>query len=337
MEELSRWDVYPVVPPDEKRNRRLERKMADTDIRQTAERIAERFSQHGDVSVDDVEERLETLVNEYKVPIDEAQRSVTSHFAKETGVSRDELGSGGSELASVGEITTPEEWLTVEVKVVELWEPSSDSIGQTGLVGDETGTIKFTAWDKSDVPTLEEGETYHLENVVTDEFQGRMSIKLNSSTEVEEIDSEIEVGDNEIEVKGALVDIQSGSGLIKRCPKDDCTRVLQNGRCSEHGEVEGEFDMRIKGVLDDGTDTYDVLLDRESTEKVTGITMEEAKEDAMDALDTSVVTDQMKSLLVGRYFRVVGPRVGRYVLADEVEEVDETPDADALLMEARSA
>ncbi len=311
--------------------------MADTDISQTAESIAERFSEHGEVSVEDVKERLETLVNEYKVPMDEAQRSVTSHFAKETGVSRDELGSGGSELASVGEITTPEEWLTVEVKVVDLWEPSSDSIAQTGLVGDETGTVKFTAWAKSDVPTLEEGETYRLENVVTDEFQGRMSVKLNSSTEVENTDKDIEVGDNEVEVEGALVAIQSGSGLIKRCPEEDCTRVLQNGRCSEHGEVEGEFDMRVKGVLDDGTETYDVLLDREATERVTGIEMEEAKQDAMDALDTSVVTDQMKSLLVGRYFRVEGPRVGRYVLADEVEEIDETPDADALLMEARSA
>jgi replication factor A1 len=311
--------------------------MTDTDIRQTAEQIAERFSEQAEVSVDEVEERLENLVEEYKVPIDEARRSVTSHFAKETGVSRDELGGEGSENASVAEIDAPEEWLTVEVKVVELWEPSSESIAQTGLVGDETGTVKFTSWAKSEVPTLEEGATYRLENVVTDEFQGRMSIKLNSSTEVEEIDADIEVGDDEVEVEGALVAIQSGSGLIKRCPEDDCTRVLQNGRCSEHGEVEGEFDMRVKGVLDDGNETYDVLLDREATERVTGIAMEEAKQEAMDALDTSVVTDRIESLLVGRYFRVKGPRIGRYVLADEVEEVDEKPDADALLMEARSA
>jgi replication factor A1 len=325
------------LPPNEKTNRRLERKMTDTDIRQIAEQIAERFSEHEELSVDDVEERLETLVEEYKVPMEEARRSVTSHFAKETGVSRDELGGEGSEKASVAELDTPEEWVDVDVKVAELWEPSSESIGQTGLVGDETGTIKFTAWEKSEVPTLEEGSTYRLENVVTDEFQGRMSIKLNSSTEVNEIDAHIEVGDQEIDVEGALVAIQSGSGLVKRCPEEDCTRVLQNGRCSEHGEVEGEFDMRVKGVLDNGNETYDILLDREATERVTGIEMEEAKQEAMDALDTSVVTDRMKSLLVGRYFRVEGPQIGRYVLADEVEEIDETPDADALLMEARSA
>jgi len=311
--------------------------MTETDIRQTAEQIAERFSEHADVSVDDVEERLGNLVNEYKVPMEEARRSVTSHFAKETGVSREELGGEGSENAEVAEINTPEEWLTLEAKVVELWEPSSDSIAQTGLVGDETGTVKFTAWAKSDVPTLEEGATYRLENVVTDEFQGRMSVKLNSSTDVEETDTEIEVGDDEVEVEGALVAVQSGSGLVKRCPEEDCTRVLQNGRCSEHGDVEGEFDMRVKGVLDDGKETYDVLLDREATERVTGIEMEEAKQEAMDALDTSVVTDRIKSLLVGRYFGVEGPRVGRYVLADDVGELDETPDADALLMEARSA
>jgi len=306
------------------------------DIEQTAERIADRFSDHGDVSVDEVEERLENLVNEYKVPIEEAERSVTNHFAKETGVSRDELGGGGSSSVSVAEIDTPDEWVDLEVKVVELWDPTSDSVAQTGLVGDETGTVKFTAWAKSDVQELEEGETYRLSNVVTDEFQGRMGVNLNSSTEVEEIDAEIEVGDQELEVEGALVAIQSGSGLIKRCPEEDCTRVLQNGRCSEHGDVEGEFDMRVKAVVDDGNEVHDVLLDREATERVTGIEMEEAKEEAMDALDTSVVTDRIKSLLVGRYFRASGPRVGRYILADEVGEIDDEIDADALLMKARS-
>jgi len=306
------------------------------DIEQTAERIANRFSDHAEVSVEEVEERLDSLINEYKVPMEEAQRSVTNHFAKETGVSRDELGSGGSSSVSVAEIDTPDEWVDIGVKVVELWDATSEAVGQTGLVGDETGTVKFTSWEKSDVQKLQEGETYRLSNVVTDEFQGRMGVNLNSSTEVNEIDTEIEVGDQEIEVEGALVAIQSGSGLIKRCPEEDCTRVLQNGRCSEHGDVEGEFDMRIKAVIDDGNEVYDVLLDRQETESVTSIEMEEAKQDAMDALDTSVVTDRIKSLLVGRYFRASGPRVGRYILADEIKETEEEIDADALLMKARS-
>ena len=143
------------------------------------------------------------------------------------------------------------------------------------------------------------------------------------------------VGADESEFEGALVDIQRGSGLIKRCPEDDCTRVLQNGRCSEHGEVEGEFDLRIKGVLDDGETVQEVIFDQEMTEELTGITLEEAKERAMDALDTSVVAEDMRSEVLGTYYRVRGPTFGRYVLVNEFEELGPV-DAEAALVEARS-
>ncbi len=308
------------------------------DIRQTAEEIHERFSDHGDVDLEDVESRLENLVDEYKVPIDEARRSVENQLSDEVGVERGGgSGGGGSEFGDIAELDSPDEWTNLRAKVVELWDSDSDAVAQSGLIGDDTGRIKFTSWAKSDLPPLEEGRSYELENVVTDEFQSRIGVNLNSSTEITEIDEEIDVGSGDIEVSGAFVDVQSGSGLIKRCPEDDCTRVLQNGRCSEHGEVEGEFDLRVKGVIDDGEKVHDVLLDRERTEEVTGITMEEAKQESMDALDTSVVTDQIEEKLIGRYYRVKGPRIGRYVLVDEMEDATEPDvDLDDLLMEARS-
>ncbi len=166
-------------------------------------------------------------------------------------------------------------------------------------------------------------------NVVTDEYQGNFSVKLNRTTSIEELDEEIEVGDDSVEAEGALVDIQSGSGLIKRCPEDGCTRVLQNGRCNEHGNVEGEFDLRIKGVLDDGEDVTEVIFDEDVTEELTGIALEEPKEMAMDALDTTVVADEMRQELLGRYYRVRGPTFGRYVLADEQDRLTGAVDADA--------
>ncbi|WP_255168981.1 replication factor A [Natrononativus amylolyticus] len=307
-----------------------------SDVRQHADDIHGQFSDHLDVSIDDVEERLRTLVDEYKVPIDEARRSVTNHYLEEAGLEREDIARGGSEAAQVEEIDEPEQWVDLTAKVIELWEPRSDSIAQVGLLGDPTGTIKFTKWAKSDLPSLEEGGVYDLRNVVTDEYQGRYSVKLNSTTVIEELDEEIEVGDDTSEIEGALVDMQSGSGLIKRCPKEDCTRVLQNGRCSEHGEVEGEFDLRIKGVVDDGIDAHEVIFDAEATEGLTGISLEEAKDMAMDALDTTVVADEIRDAVVGTYYRIEGPTFGRYVLADEVEELHGPVDAEELLIKARS-
>ena len=306
-----------------------------SELRQEAEAIAEQFSDHLDVDADEVEERLENLVNEYRVPVDEARRSVTNGYLEDAGMERDELGRGGSESVLVDEIDEDEQWVDLRVELVDLWEPRSDSISQVGLLGDESGTIKFVAFETSDLPELTEGRAYDLSNVVTDEYEGSYSVKLNRTTQITEIDEEIEVGDNADTVEGALVDIQSGSGLIKRCPEDDCTRVLQNGRCSEHGQVEGEFDLRIKGVLDDGETVTEVIFDREATEELTGMGLEAAKDMAMDALDTTVVAEEMADDVLGRYYRVTGPTFGRYVLVDEMEDPGRV-DVESALIEARS-
>ena len=311
--------------------------MTETDLRTHAEDIHEQFSDRLDITVEEVHDRLETLVDEYKVPTSEARRSVTNTYLDEAGIERDDLsGGGGNEQKDVADIDSPEEWVDVTVKVVDLWDATSDAVAQVGLLGDETGTVKFTKWSKSELPSLDEGQVYSLRNVVTDEYQGRFSVKLNRTTTIEARDEDIEVGDDEAEIEGALVDIQSGSGLIKRCPDEDCTRVLQNGRCSEHGEVEGEFDLRIKGVVDDGEDVHEVIFDRDATEELTGISLDKAQEMAMDALDTSVVADEMHEKILGRYYRVVGPTLGRYVLANEFEELREPADPDAVLIKARS-
>ena len=308
-----------------------------SDVRQHADDIHEQFSDHlEDVSVEDVEERLTTLVDEYKVPIDEARRSVTNHYLEEAGLEREDISSGDSEKANVEDVDEPEEWIDLTAKVIELWDPRSDSVAQVGLLGDPTGTIKFTKWAKSDLPALEEGGVYELRNVVTDQYQGRYSVKLNSTTVIEELDDDLEVGNDTSEIEGALVDMQSGSGLIKRCPEEDCTRVLQNGRCNEHGEGEGEFDLRIKAVVDDGIDAHEVIFDKDATEDLTGLSLEEAKDMAMDALDTTVVADEIRDDIVGTYYRIEGPTFGRYVLADDVEELDGLVDAEELLIKARS-
>ncbi|MBP1922557.1 replication factor A1 [Halorubrum alkaliphilum] len=306
-----------------------------SELRQEAEAIAEQFSDHLDVGPDEIEERLENLVNEYRVPLDEARRSVTNSYLDDAGMERDELGRGGSERVQVNDIDEDEQWVDLRVELVDLWEPRSDSIAQVGLLGDESGTIKFVAFETSDLPELEEGQAYELTNVVTDEYEGSYSVKLNRTTGITAIDEEIEVGDNADTVEGALVDIQSGSGLIKRCPEEDCTRVLQNGRCSEHGQVEGEFDLRIKAVLDDGETVTEVIFDREATEDLTGMGLEEAKDMAMDALDTTVVAEEMAEDVLGRYYRVTGPTFGRYVLVDEME-VPGAVDVESALIKARS-
>lgn len=300
--------------------------------------ISEILSEHDvDVSDDDIAKRFTELVDEYSVPIPEAKRSVLRHYADKHDVTIESVsssggggGGGGSDLVDIETIDTDDVWVAVEVTVLQLWGDNPDSIRQAGLVGDETGRIKFTSWESSDLDLLEEGKSYRLENVVTDSYQGRMSIQLNSSTDIEELDEDIEAEDNSVERSGAMVAVQSGSGLIKRCPEDDCTRVLNDGRCTEHGEVDGEFDLRIKAVLDDGAEIQRVLFDRDATEEFTDLTLESAKEKAKEALDTSVVQDEIEDEYVGFYYDVEGPIVGQNLLVREASRAGE-PDLESVL------
>ena len=237
----------------------------------------------------------------------------------ETDVEARSAGRASAEPVKVVEINEQGRWVDLEVKVAQLWETNSESISQSGLVGDETGTIKFVKWAKAELPDLEDGRSYKLSNLVTDEFQGRFSVKLNKTSRIDPLDCDIAIGSVAAEFSGALVDLQKGSGLIKRCPV--CKRSLAKGVCTEHGKVDGTYDLRIKAVLDDGRRVQDVLINRETTERLVDITLEQAKQMAMEALDHEVVRSMIEGKMMGRYYTVTGPRVDRYLLVESINEM----------------
>ncbi|MBN1323053.1 MAG: replication protein A [Methanotrichaceae archaeon] len=228
-----------------------------------------------------------------------------------------------AQQVTVDSISQPGIWVDIKAKVVQLWEPNNESISQIGLIGDETGVMKFVKWAKADLPDLAEGKSYRFRNLVTDEFQGRFSVKMNRTSQIEESTEEIEVGSQAAQFAGAIVDIQKGSGLIKRCPI--CRRSLAKGLCGEHGKVDGLYDLRIKAAMDDGLSVQDVLINRETTESLIGLSLDEAKQMAMEALDHEVIRSLIEERLVGRYYKVEGPRIDRYIL---VETIDVMPPLD---------
>ena len=301
--------------------------VSEADLTEAATSLIEQFPNDASAdlpSVDEVASRLDQMTNQYKVPLDEARRAATNHYRDVLGLEYGDLDHPGQSAGDVtlDSINQDEQWVDVTVKVVELWDPTHDSIDQVGLIGDESGRLKFTKWAKAELPAVEEGGVYRFSNVITSEYKGRYSINLNSRSNIESIEGDIEVGSDveDIELSAPMVAIQSGSGLIKRCSEEDCTRVLQDGRCAEHGKVDGEFDLRIKAVFDDGERVQYVIFNREATEAIADITLDGAIDQAMDALDTSVVENDLIDALVGRYYHVQGPIVGRYLLVNEAEQ-----------------
>jgi replication factor A1 len=296
-------------------------------VKEIAKEIRKKFSELGaDVPQKEIESKLDLLVNQYKVPEEEARRTVFNQYVRDLKLHR--TSSGDSPLTKVKDITSDGRWISMKARVVQLWENEKPSISQIGLLGDETGTIKFVVWTKSDLPLLEEGKSYIFNNLVTDSWQGRFSVKMNKTTTIVPTE-DVEVASSDSSITGAIVDVQSGSGLVKRCP--ECNRILIKGACVDHGKQEGEYDLRVKAVIDDGRTAQDIILNQEMTYKVTGIDVKVAKKMAMDAVDPAVVLDEIKRILLGKYFTVKGPVLGsRYLLVKDMQRSGAQLDQDAV-------
>jgi replication factor A1 len=270
----------------------------------------------------EIEKRLDIMAK-FSVTGMDAVRSVVNYFLKEFGLgAMKSFTQGTAEDSTIADARTKGKWVNLKVQVARLFESENEKISQSGIIGDETGSISFVAWEKSKLPEMEQGKSYEIKNAIIDEYNGRFSAKLNKTTEILEIDEEITAVQPEVSFQGAVVGVQGGSGLIKRCPI--CKRALAKGVCpNDHGKVEGTYDLRIKAVVDNGTKAQEILIKRELTEKILGMTLDEARDMAMEALDTSIVATVATNKLVGKYVNVTGVDMGRTIFASSFEFMGE--------------
>ena len=223
---------------------------------------------------------------------------------------------------------------SVRAKVIQNWEVSHDRMLQTGLLGDETGTIKFVIWKEEGKDKLELDAVYNIFYATVDEYNGRLSLALNTAMYISD-EGDIEVGRNETEIQGALVHIAPGSGLIKRCPVEGCNRTLsRQNYCPVH-EIQPEFryDLRLKGVLDDGIRAKNVLMQREVVERLAGITLEEAVGIAeTNPLGMDEIFYRIRNAVLGRYYTCSGNEFGGRLLVDSCTPATFKPEELASLL-----
>ncbi len=229
---------------------------------------------------------------------------------------------------------------SVRAKVMQEWEPSHERMLQSGVLGDETGTIKFVIWKEPGKERLAVGSVYTIWYTAVDEFNGRLSLNLSTATCMRE-DGDIPVSGGDAEIRGVIVHIAPGSGLIKRCPVEGCNRALsRQNYCPVH-EIQPKFtyDLRIKGWLDDGKRTYNLLLQRDVVESLTGMNLEAAKQLAENnPLGMDEVFLQMREKVLGRYVLCKGREIDNRLLARSCERIAmETTDLTALLNRAGGA
>ena len=238
----------------------------------------------------------------------------------------------------------------VEVRVLDVEERTIDGRdGETeildGVVADGSARLPLTDWDPHS--EVREGESVRLEDVYVREFRGVPGVNVTAFSTVTPLDRDVDVSEGaprmsvgealdtggiyDVAATGSVVAVRDGSGLIERCP--ECGRVVQNDQCRTHGPVDGEDDLRVKAVVDDGTGTVTAVLDRELTEDVYGGDLADALSAARDAMDRSVVADDIREAIVGREVRVRGhlsiDEYGANLDASEFAETTDEPAARA--------
>lgn len=279
-----------------------------------------------DVTVDEIESYFERY-EDYPIPLENARDSVLDALAEDKGVDQSDLISAGADEIKIDEINSDGQFRTVTGTVSEIMdeEDTHDTASQQGFIHDDTGSIRFTAWEKSEVPGLSEGATYKLKNVATSEYNdgNSHSISLNSNTEVEIVDGKTFEEPERPSYSGIIVKLyQDKCGLVKRCTVDGCNRLFENGRCPEHPDADGEFDLTIRGVIDDGESPRRFSMNREEVEDLTGITLDEAIDLAQENIgQDNIVRERFADELLHNFYEFSGWKTSRGTFI--VEEVDD--------------
>lgn len=196
----------------------------------------------------------------------------------------------------------------IRAKMVQDWETNHERMLQSGIVGDETGTIRFVTWQDPQAERLKPDMVYRIYWAAVDEYNGQLSLTLSDAALIEE-PGDIEVKSESQEVTGALVHISPGSGLIRRCPVEGCGRVLSRQNFCQVHEFQPEYtyDLRIKGWIDNGRQTWDTIIGCEAVLHLTGLSIDQAKEMAENnPLGPETVFYHIYEMLLGRYFRCTG-------------------------------
>lgn len=307
-----------------------------------ANELHDAYADDIDLSKSEIVSDFEELIDVYRVPPDEAKRSLERNYADRAGQDLQDANTDSS-LGTLADVDGEGEWATVEVTFLEEHETNHENMVRAGILGDESGTMEFTMWDPDahDSSELTVGESYHIDSVVGDEYAGQVSAKIVSTSDITPLDESIDVTHQRTRdetIQGTVSHIATDrSGLIQRCSNDNCSRLVPSGQCPDHGAIENpEHDVRIAGRLDTGDTTHSVIFDADLTESLTGVDVDESMSIAKANLSTdNPVARQFHDDVIGRDFVLSGITYEGYFLVNDIDERD-APDPTAIADRAQS-
>ena len=196
-----------------------------------------------EVKKEELEKELEKFM-EYGVPIDQAKQTLIKKFGgvavltNQTSSERtliSELKPNQSSVKLLGHI--------IAINPKEITVRGENKTIFYGILGDESGTIPFTAWSPIEV---DKGDVVEVSNAYTREWQGSVQLNLGDRVKVEKTDKD-RLPKAAFEPKKAKVnELRSGIGRV-----DVTAKVLEINE--REANVEGEPKKVFSGIIADDT------------------------------------------------------------------------------------
>ena len=214
----------------------------------------------------------------------------------------------------------------------------------SGQIADPSGRCRISVWDELPFSEGDLPVTVQIKGARVRAWQGIPDITVDDANQLTVLErppwddgmdlanhsvevsmSEVVAGPSRVGIKtsGMLVSVREDSGFIRRCT--ECRRVLRDGACFEHGPNEGTEDVRLRLVVDDEGVTAAVLVNKEASLSILGMSIDEMRTH-VDELGETGFVQRIRGTMLGRRITVSGRSIvdeqGAMVLADDVEVME---------------
>jgi ssDNA-binding replication factor A large subunit len=214
----------------------------------------------------------------------------------------------------------------------------------SGDIADPTGKCRCSIWSEPPFDFEATPVVVRLRGVRVRAWQGIPDITIDDVSQIEILAAapwgdDVDLTNNVVDVPltdlatgasrvgisttGHVISIREDSGIISRCT--ECRRVLRDGECATHGKQDGNSDVRIRMVLDDGNSTISLIINKDASESLINMN-QEAITSHINENGTMAFVQELREMLLGRQLKASGRTIvdeqGAMLLSDAVELVD---------------
>ena len=214
----------------------------------------------------------------------------------------------------------------------------------SGDVADPTGKCRTSMWEEPPFDFESTPVVVRIKGARVRAWQGVPDITVDNSSQIEVLAAapwgeDVDLANNFVSVElhelasgasrvgistqGTIVSVREDSGIIYRC--NECRRVLRDGECATHGAQEGNMDVRLRLVLDNGNSTISLIVNKTATESLLGMKQDDIFSNVSENGSMQFIQD-LRERLLGRELlangRTIVDEQGAMLLSDDVKLVE---------------